>query len=99
MTKDKQNITKKLIPVLKRQGVVKAALFGSYARNQSRARSDIDLLIKFKSQKTLLDLAKLKIDLEKITKKEIDLVTYDAINPLLRQSILQDEQILYDQTA
>lgn len=99
MTKNQQNISKKIIPILKKQDVIKVALFGSFAREQTKQSSDIDLLIKFKGQKTLFDLAQLKIDLEKTVGKKVDLVTYDSISPLLRQSILQDEKILYDQTT
>ena len=99
MIKTNQNITQKMIPVLKQQDVIKAAIFGSFARGQQTKKSDIDLLIQFKGQKTLFDLAQLKIDLEKTAGRKVDLITYDAINPLLRKYILKDEHMLYDQTS
>ena len=42
-----------------------AALFGSTARGEARKSSDIDLLIKLKKGKTLLDIVHLKLELEK----------------------------------
>lgn len=53
-----QSIKKQILPILKRQGVAKAALFGSCGRGKMKKRSDIDLLVNLKKDKTLLDLNK-----------------------------------------
>ncbi len=37
-----------LVPILKRNGVLKAGIFGSYARGEQKKQSDVDILIKFK---------------------------------------------------
>lgn len=42
------DLTKKTIPILKRYGVTKAAVFGSYARGEAKNNSDIDLLVEIK---------------------------------------------------
>lgn len=62
-----QAIKKKIIPILKRQGVTKAALFGSVVRGEAKKGSDIDILIKYEngSNKSLLDLVRLQFELEK----------------------------------
>ena len=49
-----QNIKRKITPILERQGVNVAALFGSTARGEARKGSDIDLLIKLKKAKPCL---------------------------------------------
>src|SRR3989338_8359463 len=68
--KQLERIKRISIPILKKNGVVKAGIFGSYARGEAKKNSDIDLLIKFKGRKSLLDLSGLKIELEsKLTKK------------------------------
>ena len=47
--------------ILKKYGIKKAALFGSFARGEQKPDSDIDILVKFKDRenKTLLDLVEL----------------------------------------
>ena len=72
-------------------GVIKAGLFGSFARGESTKSSDIDILVKFKGTKSLLDLAGLEIELEKKLNKKVDLLTYDSIHPLLKKRILSEE--------
>jgi uncharacterized protein len=48
------SIKKKIIPILKRNHVVKAGIFGSYARGEAKRKSDIDILVQFKKEKRYL---------------------------------------------
>ena len=91
----KEEIKLKAKPVLIRYGVLKASLFGSTARGENNENSDIDLLIQFGDDKTLLDLVSLKLELEKILKSNIDLLTFDSINPRLKKEILEDQEVIY----
>jgi len=91
-----QTIKKQIVPILKRQGVSKAALFGSAARGDARKDSDIDLLIRLKGKKTLFDIVGLKLELEKKLDRKVDLVEYSAIHPLLRNKILNEQKIIYE---
>ncbi len=88
-------ITKKIIPILKEQDVLKAAYFGSFARGEAKKNSDIDILIKLKGGKTLLDLIEIKQTLETILGKKVDLITYNGLNPLLKKAILKEQKIFY----
>ena len=92
-----QIIKKQILPILKRQGVIKAALFGSTARGEDKKRSDIDILVKLEKGKSLFDFVGLKLELEKKLGKKVDLVTYRAIKPRLKDIILRDEKIIYEQ--
>ena len=83
------------LPILKRNGVVKAGIFGSYAKGENKKNSDIDMLIKFKGKKSLLDLVSLERKLKTALKKDVDLITYKSINPLLKDYILNDEVRIY----
>ncbi len=91
-----QIITKQIVPILKRQGVTKAALFGSCVRGEMKKRSDIDILINFKGQKSLMDLVRLQFELEEKLGKKVDLLTYNSIHPLLKNIILNEQKIIYE---
>ena len=89
------DISQKIIPILKKHDVSKAALFGSVARGEATQKSDVDILIKFSKRKTLLDLVDLEYILGDVLGKKVDLVTYNSINPLVKEYIMRDEKIIY----
>lgn len=92
-------VSKKIIPILRGQKVKKAAFFGSFARGQANKNSDIDLLIEFGGNKTLLDMIRLKLDIEKKLRRKVDVLTYDSIHPLLRNTILNEQKIFYEKRS
>lgn len=83
-------IKKKAIPILKEAGVTRSALFGSYVRGEEHKDSDIDILVDFPRGKSLLDLVRLQRKLQETLGKEVDLLTYNAVNPLLKNYIQKD---------
>lgn len=89
-----EELKKRILPVLQRYDVARAAIFGSFARGQSSKRSDIDLLIEFKGEKSLLDLAGLKIALQELLKTKVDVLTYNSLNPLLKDRILSEQEVI-----
>ena len=96
MNNEIKKVQKNIIPVLKKHEVKKSAIFGSFACGKNKIKSDIDLLVEFKSKsKSLFDLAGLKIDLEKKLKKKVDVLTYKAIHPYLKKQILKDSIKIY----
>jgi len=89
-----EEIRRKIFPLLQRYDVARAAIFGSFARGESTKRSDIDILVEFKGEKSLLDLAGLKIALEELLKMKVDVLTYNSLHPLLKDSILSEQEII-----
>lgn len=90
----KNNLSKyarKMIPLLKKNGVVRAGIFGSVARREDTAKSDVDVLVKFKGRKSLLGLAHLEIELEEKLGRSVDVLTYNSLHYLLKERILQEE--------
>ena len=85
------DIKQKADHILRQAGVKRAAIFGSFARGSATAKSDLDLLIEFAGEKTLLDLIALKRRLEQMLGMSVDLVTYQSLSPLLRDSILREQ--------
>ncbi len=86
-----ERLKKVIVPILKRNGVVKAGIFGSVARGEAEKVSDIDVLIEYKGKKSLFDFVDLKLNLEEKLHKRVDLVEYSAIHPILKERILKDE--------
>ena len=62
------------------KGVKKIALFGSFSKNEAKKNSDIDILVTF-NKKTFNNYIELKIFLEKIFRRKIDLVTEENLRP------------------
>ena len=91
-SEDIKRIKRAAVPILKKNGVVKAGIFGSYATGKAKKESDIDMLIKFKGRKSLLDLAGLKLELENRLGKKVDVLTYKSVHPLLKERIMRDEE-------
>ncbi len=84
-------IKKAITPLLRQNGVIRAGVFGSYARGQEKKSSDVDILVKFKGKKSLLSLSSLELKIEKKLKKKADVLTYNSINPHLKERILNEE--------
>jgi len=80
-----------IVEILLKHEVRKASLFGSLVREEMTIDSDIDLIIEFKGDKSLLDLAALKIELEETLKLKVDVLTYNSIHPLLKNQILAEQ--------
>jgi len=85
-------IKKRLIEGLRKHGVKKAGLFGSVIREEATEESDIDLLIEFEGRKSLLDLVGLKLELQEVLRKEVDVLTYKSLHPLLKEKILSEQE-------
>jgi len=86
-----KEVKDKIVPVLKRHDVVRAALFGSFVRGEAKKDSDIDILVEFKGEKSLLDLVALKLELEELLGREVDVLTYNSIHPFIRETILKEQ--------
>ena len=89
---DINKIKLQTIPILKEAGVSRSFIFGSYAKKQQKKDSDIDLIVEFNKQKSLLDLIALKLELEKKTGMEIDVLTPNSIHPKIKK-LIQKEKI------
>jgi len=68
-------------------GAVRLGLFGSFARNDARSDSDVDLLVEL-DRRTFDRYMDLKLYLEDLLGRRVDLVLSDRIKPALRASIL-----------
>lgn len=93
------NEVKKILSKHKRDlielGVKSLSLFGSVARNEGTAKSDIDILVDFDPRKGLFFFIELKEYLEKLLKRDVDLVTKRALHPALKKRILSEAKHVF----
>ncbi|MFP7754791.1 nucleotidyltransferase family protein [Thermodesulfobacteriota bacterium B35] len=64
-------------------------LFGSFARQEQRLDSDIDLLVEFGDEADLFDLIGLSLYLEEVFGCSVDVVPRKALREELREAVLQ----------
>ena len=69
------------------------ALFGSVARNEATATSDIDILVEFLAPGGLIRFGQLQQRLEDILGHRVDLVEPGALHPALRSAILAEARV------
>jgi predicted nucleotidyltransferase len=86
----------KLIKICRLNDAEMVGVFGSVARGEDTSASDIDLIVKFSRRKSLLDIVKLERILSTELGKKVDLLTEAAISPYLRDRILSELKVIYE---
>ncbi|OYX17707.1 MAG: nucleotidyltransferase [Algoriphagus sp. 32-45-6] len=77
--------------------VLKAYLFGSYSREQATSDSDIDILVELDySQKIGLKFFQMQSELEKILNHKVDLISNEALSPLIKPQVIRDRKLVYE---
>jgi len=73
-----------------RFGVASLSLFGSVARDEASAESDVDILVTFVQVPGIFGFLELKEYLENLLQCSVDLVTKNALKKQFREQILQE---------
>lgn len=79
-----------ILRLARKHGAQNVRLFGSAARGDDRADSDLDLLVEMEKGRSLIDHVALKQDLEELLEREIDVVTEQSLHPRLRDRVLRE---------
>ncbi len=85
-----EKLKSKIIKILKKNNIVRAGIFGSYARGEQNRNSDIDILVQ-PPKGIGFGFVGIQFELEDKLKRKVDLLSYRAIHPLLRKRILKEE--------
>ena len=96
-----QAITQQIVDYFKTQPVVKAWIFGSYARGEEDAQSDVDLLIQFDHSTPigLFSYARMHRELEERLGRKVDLVEEGTLRPAAAAAAAKDLKMIYDRGA
>jgi len=76
-----------ILEVARRRKASNVRVFGSVARGQGGANSDVDLLVTMDSEATLVDLIGLEQDLQLLLGRRIDVLTDDAVRPGMMRTV------------
>ncbi|NLH20907.1 MAG: nucleotidyltransferase family protein [Methanothrix sp.] len=83
-----------ILKIAAKHGACNVRIFGSVARGEAGENSDIDLLVELEPGRSLLDLAKLVVELEDLLNRKVDVVTEQGLYWLLRRRILTEARPL-----
>ena len=73
-----------------RHGATNVRVFGSVARGEADADSDLDVLVDLEPGRSLLDLGGLLMDLQQLLGREVDVVTAKGLRSRIRERVLQE---------
>ena len=84
----------------KTQPVLRAWLFGSFARGEETPLSDVDLLVQYaEGGISLLKHCAMINDLEELLDRPVDLIEYGTLLPFAIESANRDKKLIYERTA
>jgi hypothetical protein len=79
-----------ILKLAARHGARNLRVFGSVARGEATESSDLDLLVEWEPGRSLFDHARLKLDLEGLFGRRVDIGTGRSLNVHIRQQVLQE---------
>ena len=98
MSTKTQTLVQIIANYFKSQPVLKAWLFGSFARGEEKPWSDLDILVQYdRSQPIgLLKIAGMQLDLEDLLGLEVDLVEEGTLRPWAVENVNRDRRLIYE---
>jgi predicted nucleotidyltransferase len=91
---DLQHKRNEILRIAAQYGARNLRVFGSAARGEDRAHSDVDLLVDMDPDRSLLDIVGLGQNLEELLDRRVDVLTGASLHPALRDRILAESRPL-----
>lgn len=85
-----RNRRTEILAAANRHGAHNVRVFGSVARGDDTADSDVDLLVDFEPERSLYDLVGLQLDIESLLGRRADVLTEGSLSAYLRERILAE---------
>ena len=79
-----------VLRIAARHGAYNVRVFGSFARGQADADSDVDLLVDLEQGRSLFDLGGLLMDLQELLGRQVDVVTANGLRDRIRDRVLRE---------
>lgn len=87
---DIQNRREEILAIAGRYGARDVRIFGSVARGDTTETSDLDLIVRFESGRSLLDHGGLIMDLRELLGVKVDVIDEEAMRPRFRDHVLKE---------
>ena len=84
----------RILDLARKHGARNVRVFGSAGRGDSKAQSDLDLLVEMEKGRSLLDRVALSQDLEDLLGHKVDVVNEKALHWFVRDRILAEATAL-----
>ena len=96
-----EEIKNKLIPIFEEKGVIKATLFGSYAKGEATEDSDVDILAQVEDWVDDLDFCGISVDLSDSLGKEVHFLDMSELIPdsMADKEIKNVGRVIYDKNG
>jgi hypothetical protein len=96
-----QSISQDILNILKKKAIHYKmnfmGIFGSFARNEQKLESDLDILVDFSETPSLVSLVQIEQDISKAINMKIDLITKNSLNSHIEKQILADVKVIYNE--
>ena len=96
---ERQQIIQQIQTYFAGKQVRRVSLFGSFARNEFDAVSDVDLLLEVDEPIGYLKIIEYKLALEEALQRKVDLLTPAGISPKIRPYIQKELQLIYENSG
>ncbi|MDP3989315.1 MAG: nucleotidyltransferase family protein [bacterium] len=94
---NKDELYQKIVPILKKNGVRRAAVFGSFSRGEETKESDLDLMIVLGRPMGMIAFVRMKREIEHVAGRRVDIVVEKSINRHVRPYIEKDLVPIYEE--
>lgn len=89
-----QDRREEILRTAEKYGAYNVRVFGSVARGEEDAQSDVDLLVDMEPGRSLFDLGGLLTDLQTVLGRDVDVVTEKGLRESIRNQVLRDAVML-----
>ena len=79
-----------IVEIANRHGAHNVRVFGSFARGEATPESDFDLLIELEPRRGLFDIVAIKLDLESLLGRKVDVLTVNSLSRYFRDDVLKE---------
>ena len=87
---DVQKKRTQILKIAHQHGADNVRVFGSVVRGEAGSDSDLDILVHFSENTSLIDHIALMQDLETMLGVKVDVVEDEALHPLIRDQVLSE---------
>ena len=83
-----------ILTLARENGVRNVRVFGSMARNDANAESDLDLLVELEDGRSGFALGGFLEDVSKLVQRKVDVVTEKSLHPVIHDKVLREAKAL-----